>query len=119
MICLSVIKYFHVPIIQAKLNKIYNLYVNRKRSLNGMESWGSQRNRATNSVLWADSPSSDGNEPNNEAKAGKSGRAPKPGRILLSNTVPFLVVYCFSGRSRDGQRDTRANLEGSVQLETY
>jgi hypothetical protein len=75
-----------------------------------------QGHGAANPVLWTNSPSSDGNEPNNETKTGKPGRAPKSGRVLLRDAVPFFDVDCLCGGSRDGQRDTGADLECSVQL---
>lgn len=77
----------------------------------------SQRYRTANPVLWADSSSPYSDKPNNEAKACKSSGAPKPGRILLSNGVPFLDINSFSSRSRDSQGNAGANLECSVQLQ--
>ena len=73
---------------------------------------------SSHSILRANAFSANGDERSDETDTSKSGGTPETSRILLREAVALLDVDLFSNGRGDGERNSRANLEGSVKHST-
>lgn len=76
----------------------------------------SQGDRLARSITWPNALSAHSKECNDEAYASYTGRTPKASGVLLCQAVALFDINCLGNSGGDSQSDTRAYLEGSVEL---